>query len=71
MDEEARAAQWRQDQQARVQWERDNAIRLRGSDAAATALKAAWQPVIDWQHERYQIDPDPVEYHDRRRWSAT
>jgi len=69
MDEEARAELWRSNNRARIQWERDNAIRLRGSVDAHVALKAAWQPVVDWEHERYQVDPLPPEFHDRIRWT--
>lgn len=69
-DEEQRAANYRAQERREIVWERENAIRLRGSDAAFRALKAKWQPLIDALKERRDHERTEEERHDRTRWSG-
>lgn len=50
--EEARATEYRRQVEARAQWARAVNLGLRGNAAAAAAVTANWQPVLDWLRER-------------------
>lgn len=56
MTEAERAAAWRAAQAERVAAERARRLALRGSATAAQALRAQWQPVMDWLRERNRQD---------------
>lgn len=58
--EEARAAQWREDQDARVAFQTYLAKRRAGSSAAVAALRAQWQPFADYLAEIGVTDADEV-----------
>jgi len=50
--EEARAAQWRADVQARIAFQRELWLSLQAPPGPAAAVRAAWQPILAWQAER-------------------
>lgn len=52
-DDETRAALWRQHMRSRAQYQAQLRQQLAGSPAAAAALRARWQPVIDYMSELY------------------
>jgi hypothetical protein len=60
MTEAERAAAWRAAQSQRVAAERTRWLALRGSAVAAQALRAQWQPVMDWLRERNRQDDRTV-----------
>jgi len=56
--EEARAAAYRQQVTARVQFQESLWMSLAGDPAALDALHNAWQPVVDWMAEQEMPEID-------------
>jgi hypothetical protein len=58
-DEEARAKLWRDNQRARIKFQRDLWLSLQAPPGPAQAVRDAWAPVLAWQIERdIYIDPE-------------
>lgn len=59
LDEEARAALWRDEQAARIAYARSVWLALQAPPGPAAAVREAWAPVVAWQAERdVEIPPE-------------
>lgn len=59
LDEEARAALWREQTAARIEYARDVWLGLQAPPGPAAAVRAGWAPIVAWQAERdVEIPPE-------------
>ena len=71
MTEDARATAYREQVKARLAWERENAIALRGTAEARASLNTKWQPLLDALREmRHGNRHETKEEHSSSRWSG-
>lgn len=58
-DDDTRAALWREQQRRRVNYQARLVSELAGSRTADAELRARWEPLVAWLHERQEPEVPP------------